>query len=162
MVTEKALKLFEDNNIYNHAGAGSPPRDRAGEIYQKGADRKPPDGRTRQQPYPPGSHPLPEYTDRQPARPEGSGLDTSSGCTRAAVEKLSQHIEEASKAVDAMVEARKKCNDIADTREKAIAYCTDVKEAWFDKLRYHADKLEQLVDDKEWSLPKYRELLFLR
>jgi len=51
---------------------------------------------------------------------------------------------------------------MADSREKAIAYCNDVKDKYFDKIRYHADKLELLVDDKEWYLPKYRELLFLR
>ena len=53
-----------------------------------------------------------------------------------------------------------KCNAIESTREKAIAYASDVKEAFFDTIRYHADKLELLVDDNEWYLPKYRELLF--
>jgi glutamine synthetase len=61
-----------------------------------------------------------------------------------------------------MVEARKAANNIEGSRDKAIAYCNDVKEPFFDSLRYHGDKLEQLVDDKEWYLPKYRELLFLR
>lgn len=76
--------------------------------------------------------------------------------------KLSEHINEASKLVIEMIEARKTCNAMENTREKAIAYCTAVKEAYFDRIRYHVDKLEQLVDDKEWYLPKYRELLFLR
>jgi glutamine synthetase len=61
-----------------------------------------------------------------------------------------------------MIEARKKCNNMTDTREKAVAYGTEVKEKFFNDIRYHADKLELLVDDKEWYLPKYRELLFLR
>jgi glutamine synthetase len=64
--------------------------------------------------------------------------------------------------VEQMIQARKKANNMAHTRDKAIAYCTEVKEAFFDKIRYHADKLELLVDDKEWYLPKYREILFLR
>jgi len=64
--------------------------------------------------------------------------------------------------VEQMIEARKKANDIADTREKAIAYCFEVKEKFFDQIRYHVDKLELLVDDREWYLPKYREILFLR
>jgi glutamine synthetase len=51
---------------------------------------------------------------------------------------------------------------MTDNREKAIAYCTDVKDKYFDSIRYHADKLELLIDDSQWSLPKYRELLFLR
>jgi glutamine synthetase len=76
--------------------------------------------------------------------------------------KISQHINFVSEYAIEMIEARKKANVIADTREKAIAYCTDVKEKFFDTLRYHVDKLELLVDDKEWYLPKYRELVFLR
>ena len=75
---------------------------------------------------------------------------------------ISVHINSLSTLVEKMIEARKKCNNMQKTRDKAIAYCSEVKEAYFDKIRYHADKLEQLVDDKEWYLPKYRELLFLR
>jgi hypothetical protein len=58
--------------------------------------------------------------------------------------------------------ARKVANAIADTRERAIKYCNDVKGAYFDKIRYHVDKLEHLVNDEDWSLPKYRELLILK
>ena len=76
--------------------------------------------------------------------------------------KISEHINYVSQLAGEMVEARKVCNNIEKTREKAIGYCEKVKEAYFDKLRYHVDKLEQLVDDKEWTLPKYRELVFLR
>jgi len=61
-----------------------------------------------------------------------------------------------------MVEARKVANNMTDTREKAIAYCDDVKGKYFDEIRYHVDKLENLVDDESWTLPKYREMLFLR
>ena len=75
---------------------------------------------------------------------------------------LSEHINKVSELTEAMIEARKVANNIADTREKAIAYCMDVKEKYFDQLRYHVDKLELLVDDSEWYLPKYRELVFLR
>lgn len=76
--------------------------------------------------------------------------------------RISEHINQVSELTISMIEARKTSNDISDTREKAIAYCTQVKEAYFDKLRYHVDKLEQLIDDQEWTLPKYRELVFLR
>ena len=55
-----------------------------------------------------------------------------------------------------------KANIITDTREKAIAYCDDVKGKHFDEIRYHVDKMELLVDDSHWLLPKYREMLFLR
>src|SRR5450432_2845182 len=78
------------------------------------------------------------------------------------VEKISEHISEISSQVSQMIEARKKANAITDSRLKAIAYCDDVKGAFFDKIRYHVDKLEVLVDDSEWLLPKYREILFLR
>jgi len=78
------------------------------------------------------------------------------------LDKISEHINKASDLVEQMIEARKICNAIEDTRTKAIAYESQVKAAFFDQIRYHADKLELLVDDKEWYLPKYRELLFLR
>ena len=74
---------------------------------------------------------------------------------------ISRHISEISSSVEAMIEARKAANKIEDSREKAIAYCDTVK-SYFDKIRYHVDKLELLVDDEYWELPKYREMLFLR
>jgi glutamine synthetase len=78
------------------------------------------------------------------------------------LEKISEHINQTSDLVEKMIEARKICNRIENTRTKAIAYCSQVKETFFDKIRYHVDKLELLVDDREWYLPKYREILFLR
>ncbi len=78
------------------------------------------------------------------------------------LEKISEHISVISEQVGKMIEARKKANALADSRDKAIAYCDDVKGAFFDKIRYHVDKLEVLIDDSEWLLPKYREILFLR
>ncbi|WP_018631009.1 glutamine synthetase III [Niabella aurantiaca] len=78
------------------------------------------------------------------------------------LDKISEHINKASDLVEQMIEARKICNAIEDTRTKAIAYESQVKAAFFDQIRYHVDKLELLVDDKEWYLPKYRELLFMR
>ncbi|MEO5782644.1 MAG: glutamine synthetase type III, partial [Ginsengibacter sp.] len=77
------------------------------------------------------------------------------------VAKISEHINVMSTKVEEMIEARKVANEIADTRERAIAYCDTVKSC-FDEIRYNIDKLELLVDDKLWELPKYRELLFLR
>jgi glutamine synthetase len=81
---------------------------------------------------------------------------------QAVLEKISEHINAISKNVEAMIEARKKANEISSTREKAIAYCDDIKIKYFDTIRYHADKLELMVDDSIWPLPKYRELLFIR
>ena len=76
--------------------------------------------------------------------------------------EVSTHIQEVYDNVHEMVEARKVANNIEDTRAKAIAYEANVKAQYFDKIRYHVDKLEELVDDELWTLPKYRELLFLR
>jgi glutamine synthetase len=78
------------------------------------------------------------------------------------LEKISEHISVISEQVGKMIEARKKANALTDSRAKAIAYCDDIKDTFFDKIRYHVDKLEVLVDDSEWLLPKYREILFLR
>ncbi|HTS46273.1 MAG TPA: glutamine synthetase III [Puia sp.] len=88
--------------------------------------------------------------------------DTSYANQKKILEKISEHISKVSELVSKMIEARKICNAMEDTRTKAIAYCSQVKEAFFDDIRYHVDKLELLVDDNEWPLPKYREILFLR
>jgi glutamine synthetase len=78
------------------------------------------------------------------------------------VERISHYVQQMSDNVEKMIEERKKSNDIADTRERAIAYCDNVKGKYFDVIRYHVDKLELIVDDAHWLLPKYREMLFLR
>ena len=63
--------------------------------------------------------------------------------------------------VDEMIEARKVANKIESEREKAIAY-HDTIVPMLEEIRYHIDKLELVVDDQMWTLPKYRELLFIR
>lgn len=78
------------------------------------------------------------------------------------LEKLSEHINIISDNVEQMIEARKVANNLSNVRQKAIAYCDEVKGKYFDTIRYHVDKLELMVDDAYWPLPKYRELLFLR
>ena len=65
------------------------------------------------------------------------------------------------KSADIMLKERKIANKIAHAEEKAIAYCDNVK-IHFDEIRYHADKLELLVEDELWPLPKFREMLFTR
>jgi glutamine synthetase len=77
------------------------------------------------------------------------------------INKLAEHINFIKSNVDQMVDARKKANGIEDNREKAIAYDEQVK-SFFQPIRYHVDKLEQLVDDSLWPLPKFRELLFIK
>ncbi|MDR0370680.1 MAG: glutamine synthetase III [Prevotellaceae bacterium] len=79
----------------------------------------------------------------------------------AIIEDIAVHIGEIKTSVDAMVEARKRANRIDNEREKAIAY-HDTVYPYFDKIRYHVDKLELTIDNEMWTLPKYRELLFIR
>ncbi|HXS37279.1 MAG TPA: glutamine synthetase III [Flavipsychrobacter sp.] len=74
---------------------------------------------------------------------------------------ISGHIQHINDNVEAMIEERKKANEVTDTHKRAELYCHKVK-SYFDKIRYHVDKLELIVDDKLWPLPKYREMLFLR
>jgi glutamine synthetase len=74
---------------------------------------------------------------------------------------LSDHVSSIKKKVDDMVEERKKANIIEDTYKKAIAYEAKVK-PYLEDIRSHIDKLELIVDNEIWPLPKYRELLFTR
>jgi len=73
---------------------------------------------------------------------------------------ISEHVTIIKKSVDEMIEARKVANKIDDHRKQAAEYCHKVQ-AFFQVIRYHADKLELLVDDEIWCLPKYREMLFI-
>ena len=77
------------------------------------------------------------------------------------IEAIASHTAFIKEHVDAMVEARKVANRITDEREKAVAY-HDTVFPCLDEIRYHIDKLELIVDDRMWTLPKYRELLFIR
>ena len=87
------------------------------------------------------------------------GLNASSDI--ALIKKIQDHTASIQKLSDELIEARKRANRIEDQREKAIAY-HDTVAVFFDEIRYHIDKLEEIVDDQIWPLPKYRELLFLR
>lgn len=74
---------------------------------------------------------------------------------------MGMHIQNINTNVEAMIAARKLANKEEDMHDRAKMYCDHVKSC-FDTIRYHIDKLELIVDDKLWPLPKYRELLFLR
>lgn len=77
------------------------------------------------------------------------------------IEMISEHESFIIENVEKMVEARKVANKIESEREKAIAY-HDTVAPLLEAIRYHVDKLETIVDDEAWPLPKYRELLFIR
>jgi glutamine synthetase len=77
------------------------------------------------------------------------------------IKEISLHLNEMKSLIDVMLEKRKVANKIEDAEKKAIAYRDTVKSYFYD-IRYHADKLELLVDDELWPLPKMREILFTR
>ena len=77
------------------------------------------------------------------------------------IEEISQRTIFITNHVRAMVDARKVANKIESEREKAIAY-HDTIAPMLEEIRYHIDKLELIVDNEMWTLPKYRELLFIR
>jgi len=76
-----------------------------------------------------------------------------------AIKKMSRHITAIQRNVDEMIEARKVANKVENVRDKAIMYREKVF-AYFDVIRYSVDKLELMVDDEDWPLIKYRELMF--
>jgi glutamine synthetase len=77
------------------------------------------------------------------------------------IEEIAERTNFIKENVDEMIEQRKVANKIEDEREKAIAYHDNIA-PMLDSIRYHIDKLELIVDDQAWPLPKYRELLFIR
>ncbi len=77
------------------------------------------------------------------------------------IKEVSQHVSAIKRKVKEMIEERKIANKIEDEREKAYQYSQKVL-PYLDDIRYHIDKLELEIDDNEWPLPKYRELLFIR
>jgi glutamine synthetase len=83
------------------------------------------------------------------------------GARKEVIISISDHISSIKKLVNEMVDERRKANIIEDNYKKAIAYESKVK-PYLDEIRNHIDKLELVVDNEMWPLPKYRELLFTR
>jgi glutamine synthetase len=163
MVTDKAKKLFENNDVYTH-GELEARHEIELEKYIKKVQIE-----SRIMGELATSHVLPaaiRYQNLLASNIKGlkeSGLKESAFSNQKQIlEKISEHISKTSELVEKMIEARKICNNMSGTRTKAIAYQSQVKDAFFDDIRYHVDKIELLVDDREWYLPKYREILFLR
>ncbi len=163
MITEKAKNIFESNNVYTH-GELEARHEIELENYIKKVQIE-----ARIMGDLAINHILPaaiEYQNKLIANIKGlkdTGLTESSYCVQLKMlNEMAEHIQTVYTKVNEMVEARKVANNIDSTRTKAIAYCSQVKEKFFDEIRYHVDKLEHLVSDDEWTLPKYREMLFLR
>ena len=163
MVTKKAKALFENNDVYTHQELEARHEIELEKYIKKVQIESRIMGELAT------SHILPaaiRYQNLLTNNIRGlkeSGLkETAFANQKQILEKISEHINSTSELVEKMIEARKVCNNMSDTRKKAVAYQSQVKDAFFDDIRYHVDKLELLVDDREWYLPKYRELLFLR
>jgi len=163
MVTEKAKHLFHDNGIYSHQELEARHEIEL-EKYIKKVQIE-----SRMMGELATSHVLPaaiRYQNLLASNIRGlkeAGIKETGFANQLQIlSEISNHINQTSDLVEEMIEARKSCNKLSDTRQKAIAYQEKVKDVFFDAIRYHVDKLELLVDDKEWYLPKYREMLFLR
>jgi len=163
MVTKKAKKLFKDHHIYTHEELEARHEIELEKYIKKVQIESRMIGELAH------SHIIPaalRYQSRLTENIRGlkeAGLSNSAFSTQSALlSKISEHVNQISQLVEEMIAARKDCNAVSDTREKAIAYQEKIKDAYFDAIRYQVDKLELIVDDREWDLPKYREMLFLR
>ncbi len=163
MITEKAKQLFESNHVYSHIELEARHEIELEKYIKKVQIEARIMGEMAT------GHILPaaiRYQNVLITNIQGLksiGLPESAYANQKQIlEKISEHISKVSDMVEKMIDARKKVNAITDTREKAIAYGDQIKEAFFDKIRYNVDKLELLVGDDYWALPKYREMLFLR
>ncbi|MFZ9387110.1 MAG: glutamine synthetase III [Chitinophagaceae bacterium] len=163
MVTDKAKSLFENNNVYTHDELEARHEIELEKYIKKVQIESRIMGELAT------SHVLPaaiRYQNLLAGNIRGlkdAGLpETAYTNQKQILEKISEHINKTSDLVEKMIESRKVCNNMDNTRSKAIAYQSQVKDQYFDDIRYHVDKLELLVDDREWHLPKYREMLFLR
>ena len=88
-------------------------------------------------------------------------LGMSSATDRQLIEKIQDKTAKIQTLVEEMIECRKRANRLEDLRQKAIAY-HDTVAVYFDTIREEIDDLEEVVDDQIWTLPKYREILFIK
>ena len=91
-----------------------------------------------------------------------AGLKLDNKAVLKVIEKITEHIDAVKTGVMEMIEQRKKINQLDDSREQAIEYCDIIKGKYFEEISYHVNKLELFVDDEDWPLVKYREMLFIR
>ncbi|MEX6687776.1 glutamine synthetase III [Danxiaibacter flavus] len=163
MVTEKAKHLFESNNIYNHVELEARHEIELEKYIKKVQIEARVMGDLALNHIIPSAVNYQNKLSANIAALKAAGLPESHFKAQLDIlTQISEHLQIVYTRVDAMVEARKIANNISDIRTKAIAYESQVKATFFDEIRYHVDKLEHLVDDAEWTLPKYREMLFLR
>lgn len=89
----------------------------------------------------------------------GKDFEEASSIQFELIKDISAHVKTVKETVEKMINERKRINQLKDPKDKANQYC-DIVKPMFDTIRYSVDKLELMVDDEMWPLPKYRELLF--
>ena len=163
MISDKAKKLFESNGIYTHTELEARHEIELEKYLKKvQIEARVMGDLAINHIIPAGVKYLTQLASNIENLKSVGVPETTYRSQLAILTEVSEHINIIYEQVNAMVEARKVANNISDMRERAIAYCDDIKGKYFDTIRYHVDKLEHLVDDEEWTLPKYREMLFLR
>ncbi len=162
-ITEKSKQLFKSNDIYNHAELEARHEIMLEDYIKKVQIEARIMGELAT------TYILPSAIKYQNILIENIKGLKEAGLKEAAyanqlqlVEAISKHLSIMSDSVEKMIEERKLANELTDSRERAIAYCEKVKGQYFDIIRYNVDKLELMVADEHWLLPKYREILFLR
>lgn len=93
--------------------------------------------------------------------PDDNDYCVLAGTQLLSIRKISGHIKAIREQVKELVEKRKELNQVASIAERAHLYSTVIK-PYIEEIRFHIDKLELIVDNQMWPLPKYRELLFIR
>ena len=162
-VTKKAKALFEENDIYNHLELEARHEIMLEDYIKKVQIEARVIGDLASTLIIPAALKYQNLLLQNISGLKQAGLaETAYTNQKLILSQISEHINVIADNVTKMIEARKQANEIKDTREKAIAYCDIVKGKYFDLIRYHVDKLELMVDDAYWTLPKYREILFLR
>jgi glutamine synthetase len=163
MVTDKAKALFESNNVYSHSELEARHEIELEKYIKKVQIEARIMGELATANILPGAIKYQNTLIENIRGLKEVGLNEEAFANQKAIlAKIAEHISAISDSVSRMIQARKQANAMESSRDKAIAYCDNVKGEFFDTIRYHVDKLELLVDDKEWTLPKYREILFLR
>ena len=162
-ITEKAKKLFSANDIYTHPELEARHEIMLEEYVKKVQIEARVMGELATTVILPSAIKYQNVLLTNVTGLKETGLNESAYANQLQVlTKVSEHIAVMTDSVEKMIEERKKANELTNSRDKAIAYCDKVKGQYFDVIRYHVDKLELLVDDAYWMLPKYREILFLR
>ena len=91
----------------------------------------------------------------------GDESDSVAKAQKELIKKIAHHVDTLDELVEKMIDGRRKANKIDDSKKRAEAYVNSVK-VHFDDISYHAGKLEMMIDDEIWPLPKFREMLFTR